>query len=95
MSTTSLSLDEATRISETAFLPYRGIAHPDPSDASFSLRVVGEDDRELLSIAHVAVSQYSNPVHLAGLLEEARLELSKDGCHLTPWSMPFQPDAVG
>lgn len=87
-----LDLDEAMRISEMAFLPCRGVATADASDASFALQVLDEIGREALTIRHVAHSQYSDARHLAGLLEQARLELSKDGQHLAPWSMPSEPN---
>lgn len=90
---THLDLEEAMAISEMAFLPCRGIATADASDASYALRVEDEAGGALLTIAHIARSQYSDPVHLAGLLEQARLELSKDGVQLAAWSMPIQPEA--
>lgn len=89
MHATSITLEQAMAISESAFLPCRGIAQADPSDASYSIRVVDILGAELLSIAHIAQSQYGNPVHLAGIIEQARLELSKDGQQLAAWSMPF------
>ena len=88
---TRLDLAQACAISELAFLPCRGIATPDEGDASYGLRVEDDTGRQLLSIAHIARSQYSDPQHLAGVLEQARLELSKDGIALSPWSMPLQP----
>ena len=91
MTAQRLELDEAMQISEMAFLPCHATANADTDDASFSLKVVNETGEELLSISHIARSQYTNPVHLAGLLESARLELSKDGLLLSPWSMPAQP----
>lgn len=87
-----LDLEEAIAISEMAFLPCRGISTVDTSDASYALRIEDDTGRTLLSIPHVARSQYSDPLHLAGLLEQTRLELSKDGVHLSPWSMPMQPE---
>jgi hypothetical protein len=48
-----------------------------------------DSEVELLSQAHVARSQYGDPTRLAGLIELARLELSKDGYELAPWSMPW------
>ncbi|MBA1274150.1 hypothetical protein [Stutzerimonas azotifigens] len=86
-----LSLDEATRISEMAFLPLRAITDIDPDDASYSLRVEDASGALVLSIAHVARSQYADAAHLAAILDKARLELSKDGHILAPWSMPYQP----
>ncbi|UVE19513.1 DUF1652 domain-containing protein [Pseudomonas sp. LS44] len=83
-----LSLVEATRITEQAFLPHHCTTTLNSEDASFSFRVFGENGAELFVQAHVARSQYSDWTHLAGLLELARLELSKDGYALTPWSMP-------
>lgn len=90
-----LTLNEAMRISEMAFLPCHATAKPDNEDASFSLRVVGTGGDEILSIPHIARSQYTEPVHLAGLLENARLQLSKDGVPLGAWSMPSQPGTNG
>lgn len=90
-SSTHLTLDEARRISEMAFLPYRGETRADDGDASYSLQIIDQQQRTLLTIAHIARSQYSDPVHLAGVLEHARLELSKDGHALAPWSLPGQP----
>ncbi|WP_434456274.1 DUF1652 domain-containing protein [Stutzerimonas urumqiensis] len=87
----ALSLAEATRIAELAFLPYRAVTTADREDASFSLRVVDEHDRILTSVAHVARSQYQDSQHLAALIEHLRLELSRDGHSLAPWSMPHQP----
>jgi len=94
MATSHLRLDEATSISELAFLPYRGVVSAHADDASFALSVLDEDGKQLLSLPHIARTQYSDPIHLAGLLEEARLEMSKDGYALLPWSMPFQADIV-
>lgn len=85
-----LDIETAMAISEMAFLPCRGIASSDASDASYALRIEDDMGSTLLSIAHIARSQYSDPVHLAGLLEQARLELSKDGVQLAAWSMPRQ-----
>jgi hypothetical protein len=90
-----LVLDEAMRISEMAFLPCRATAKADHGDASFSLRVINAAGDEILSISHIARSQYADPVHLAGLLENARLQLSKDGVSLSAWSMPAQPGVSG
>lgn len=91
MTNQQLALDEAMRISEMAFLPCRVDTVADNEDASFSLRVTNAAGDEVLSIAHVARSQYAAPQHLAGLLEHARLQLSKDGISLSAWSMPAQP----
>ncbi|WP_252273025.1 DUF1652 domain-containing protein [Pseudomonas subflava] len=85
----TLSLEEARRIVEQAFLPHACATLADHDDASFSFRVADDSEVELLSQAHVARSQYADPTRLAGLIELARLELSKDGYELTPWSMPW------
>lgn len=84
-----LSLEEARRIVEQAFLPHTCATQADREDASFSFRVFDDSEVELLSQAHVARTQYADAARLAGLIELARLELSKDGYELTPWSMPW------
>lgn len=91
MTTQHLTLDEAMHISEMAFLPCHATTKADNEDASFSLRVINAEGDEMLSISHIARSQYVDPAHLAGLLEKARLQLSKDGVPLSAWSMPAQP----
>lgn len=85
----AINLDEALRIVEQAFLPHTCKTREDRDDASFSFRVFDDSEVELLSQAHVARSQYSDATRLAGLIELARLELSKDGYELVPWSMPW------
>jgi len=95
MTAQHLALDEAMRISEMAFLPSHATAKANTEDASFSLRVVNAAGDELLAISHIARSQYVDPAHLAGLLEKARLQLSKDGVPLSAWSMPAQPGISG
>ncbi len=95
MTAQRLALDEAMRISEMAFLPCHATTKADSGDASFSLQVTNAAGNEILSISHIARSQYTDPVHLAGLLENARLQLSKDGVPLSAWSMPLQPGVIG
>jgi hypothetical protein len=95
MSRTHLTLDQARQLVCQAFLPLRCATEADREDASFSLKVSDEAERTLYAIAHLARSQYSEPIRLAGLIEQARLELSKDGHALYPWSMPFQVDLGG
>ena len=85
----ALSLEEARNIVEQAFLPHSCTTQTISEDASFSFRVFDDSDVELLSHTHVARSQYADAARLAGLIELARLELSKDGYELTPWSMPW------
>ncbi|WP_394558738.1 DUF1652 domain-containing protein [Aquipseudomonas alcaligenes] len=86
---TPLSLEEARSIVEQAFLPHACATQATLEDASFSFRVFDDSEVELLSQTHVARSQYADAARLAGLIELARLELSKDGYELTPWSMPW------
>lgn len=92
MNTPTLSLERAMQISEKAFLPFATDIQTSREDASFSLRVLDESGKCLASVAHVARAQYANPVHLAGVLEQLRLELCKDGHVLVAWSMPFQAE---
>ncbi|WP_043307812.1 DUF1652 domain-containing protein [Pseudomonas sp. ML96] len=86
---TPLNLEEAQSIVEQAFLPHACATQVTLEDASFSFRVFDDSEVELLSQAHVARSQYADATRLAGLIELARLELSKGGYELTPWSMPW------
>ena len=92
MTTVQLSLERALEIVQQAFLPFTANIQSNREDASFSLQVLDEHGRCLASLPHVARAQSANPVHLAGVVEQLRLELSKDGHALAPWSMPFIPD---
>ncbi len=95
MTAQRLSIDEARHISEMAFLPLHATTQADRDDSSFSLRVLNTAGTEVLSVAHIARSQYADPTHFAGLLENARLQLSKDGVQLSAWSLPAQPGITG
>lgn len=92
MNRSQLSLERALEISAQAFLPFCVDIQTNREDASFALRVLDASGNCLASLAHVARAQSANPIHLAGLIEQLRLELSKDGQALAPWSMPFQPE---
>jgi hypothetical protein len=89
MSTAQLSLDRAVQISEQAFVPFSTRIQVNREDASFSLEVLSSTGVCLVSLPHVARPQSLSPIHLAGLLEQLRLDLAKDGHALAPWSMPF------
>lgn len=89
MSKAQLSLERAVEISEQAFLPFFAQVQVDRDDASFSIHVLDAANNCMGSLPHVARAQSANPIHLAGVLEQLRLELSKDGHLLTAWSMPF------
>ena len=93
---TPLSLDLATKLTADAFQPYGCITSANPNDDSFSFSIRKEDGSEVLSVPHVPRTQYADPVRLAGVLGQTRLDLEHKGCHLEPWSMPYitDPDAI-
>ncbi|BCD87225.1 hypothetical protein PSm6_36320 [Pseudomonas solani] len=90
--TTPISLDTAMRLATEAFLPYgcKALAHEE--DDSFSLTVTDLHGEKVLDIGHIRSTQYANPVRLAGVLEQARMDLAHQGRNLDPWAMPFIPD---
>ena len=92
MNTPTLSLERAVQISEQAFVPFSAVVQTHREDASFALRVLDDAGNCLASLPHIARVQSANPLHLAGILEQLRLEMSKDGHVLSAWSMPFQAD---
>ncbi|MDH0339364.1 hypothetical protein [Metapseudomonas otitidis] len=47
---------------------------------------------KVLEISHVRSTQYADPVRLAGVLEQVRLDLTHQGRNLDPWAMPYIPD---
>ena len=77
MATPSFTLDEAMSIASQAFLPYRCVTLPHAGDASFAMHIHDDTDREILSVPHVARSQYCDPVRRAGRLEQARRDLER------------------
>lgn len=88
-----LDMDTAMTLASDAFQPYGCVTAANPEDDSFNLTVMGSDGTTLLNIAHVHSTQYVNPVRLSGVIEQARMDLSRKGCHLDPWSMPWIIDA--
>lgn len=77
-----IAIEEAMRISEMAFLPCRATTKADSSDASFSLQVTNTGGKEMLSISHIARSQYADPDHLAACWK------TLGGVVMSAWSMP-------
>jgi hypothetical protein len=91
---TSLDIDIAMHLASEAFSPYRCNAHQNGDD-SFTLSVRNSDGGEVLNIPKVPRTQYSQPLRLVGVIEQARLDLTHKGCQLEPWAMPFIPDPSG
>ncbi|MBN0742358.1 hypothetical protein JTL98_35600, partial [Pseudomonas aeruginosa] len=56
--------------------------------------VVDRTGTRLLGRARIPSSAYSDPEQLAGLLQQAREELSHNGYNLQDWSMPSQGSAA-
>jgi hypothetical protein len=88
-----LELDTVIRLAREAFLPYTCISQINPGDDNVRLNVVGSDGNEVLSIPNLSPAQYSDPLRLSGVLQQARLDLTHKGCNLQPWEMPYITDA--
>lgn len=88
----TLRFNEALLITGRAFQPYQCVAWSElGSDGGLSLSVVDRTGtRRLLGRARIPSSAYSDPEQLAGLLQQAREELSHNGYSLQDWSMPSQ-----
>lgn len=90
--TTAISRNTAMRLASEAFVPYGCKAQAHDADDSFSLSVHDLHGQQVLSIEHIQSTQYANPVRLAGVIEQARTDLQRQGRNLNPWAMPFIPD---
>ncbi len=92
MTTTLLTLDNAMRLASDAFQPYGCVTGANAEDDSFSLTIMSLSGNEVLNVPHIPRTQYADPVRLAGVLEQMRLDLIHKGCNLEPWSMPYITD---
>lgn len=92
MSLTPISLDTAMRLASEAFQPYVCTTETVSGQDAFGFTVCSITGARLLSVPVVSHFQYAHPLRLAGVLEQARLDLTSKGCHLEAWSMPFIPD---
>ncbi|MGC8116970.1 hypothetical protein ACP3VQ_18285 [Metapseudomonas otitidis] len=90
--TTPITRDIAMRLATQAFLPYGCQARAHDEDDSFSFTVTDLHGGKVLEISHVRSTQYADPVRLAGVLEQVRLDLTHQGRNLDPWAMPYIPD---
>src|SRR5690606_24045206 len=92
MSLTPLSLDTAMRRTAEAFPPYLCTTERAAGQDAFGFTVRSITGAQLLNVPQVSHFQYAHPLRLAGVLEQARLDLTHKGCHLEDWHMPFIPD---
>lgn len=83
------------RLASQAFQPYSCITNVNASDDSFGFRVLDIACAQVLSVPHIPSTQYTNPLRLAGEIEQVRLDLQYQGRHLEDWTMPFIPDPSG
>jgi hypothetical protein len=90
--TTPLTRNTAMRLASEAFVPYGCKARAHDSDDSFSFSVHDLQGQQVLSIEHILSTQYADPVRLAGVIEQARADLQRQGRNLDPWAMPYIPD---
>lgn len=88
--TTPITRDTAMRLATQAFLPYGCQTRAHDEDDSFT--VTDLHGGKVLEISHVRSTQYADPVRLAGVLEQVRLDLTHQGRNLDPWAMPYIPD---
>lgn len=87
----TLRFNEALLITGRAFQPYQCVAWSElGSDGGLSPSVVDRTGTRLLGRTRIPSSAYSDPEQLAGLLQQAREELSHNGYNLQDWSMPSQ-----
>lgn len=95
MTTPSLTLDQAMTLTSEAFLPCGCVTSANPEEDSYGFTVMNSDGAEMMRVAAVPNSQYSDPQRLGEMLEQARLDVEDKGCRLEPWTMPFITDGSG
>ncbi|MFC5697093.1 hypothetical protein ACFPU0_16175 [Pseudomonas sp. GCM10022186] len=88
---TPITRHTAMRLACEAFVPYGCKAQAHDSDDSFSLSVHDVQGQQMLSIEHIPSDQYGDLASLAGVIEQARAGLQRQGRELNPWTMPFVP----
>lgn len=87
-----IPLDTAMQLTSQAFLPYGCNARAAHDGQHFGFDVTDLRGHTVLSVASVSALQFSDPLRLAGVLEQARLDLAHQGRNLDPWSMPCITD---
>ncbi|MDH4556852.1 hypothetical protein E8F11_17045 [Pseudomonas sp. BN417] len=90
--TTTLSRNTAMRLASEAFVPYGCKAQAHEEDDSFSISIHDLHGQQVHGIEHILGTQYASPVRLAGVIEQARTDLQRQGRNLDPWTMPYIPD---
>jgi hypothetical protein len=92
---TPIDIDNAMKLVSDAFVPCGCVAGANPEDDSFGFTVMAANGQALLNIARVERTQYADPIRLAGVIQQARMDLEHKGCVLQPWEMPFIIDPTG
>src|SRR5690606_7446089 len=82
----------AMRLAVDAFQPYLCTTCRATDQDAFGFTVSSVSGATLLTVPVISHFQYAHPLRLAGVLEQARLDLTNRGCALEPWSMPYIPD---
>ncbi len=90
-----LRVNEALLIADRAFQPFQCVAWA-PQDGSgvLSLSVIDRTSSRLLGRTALPGSSYLDPQQLAGILQQSREELSRQGYRLEPWQMPVISSAA-
>ncbi|WP_313224976.1 hypothetical protein [Stutzerimonas nitrititolerans] len=95
MTPSSLTLDQAMKLTTEAFLPCGCVTSANAEEDSYGFTVMSGDGAEVMRVVAVPNSQYSNPQQLGEMLEQARLDVEDKGCRLEPWTMPVIADGSG
>lgn len=84
---TYLSVDDAVRIVESAFAPYRCVAESEDYGNRLKFRVFDEQDDPLLTVEYLVKSQFSDQARLIEILESSRENLKNRGIDLHNWEL--------
>lgn len=84
---TMLSLDQATAIIRSAFLPLRCGVEVFDYEQKIRFRVFDDDDKAVLTVREMKASLARSRSELADLLQEARRRVAKKGHELQPWEL--------
>ena len=83
-----LSIEEAARIAERAFLPLDCVAEVQDFRNRLGFRIYDPDNVPLLTVKDLTAPQVTDPKRLQAILLESRERVEKQGHALSPWSFP-------
>lgn len=83
-----ISIEEASRIVESAFIPLNCIAKDSDYGDKLRIRILNTEGEPMIRNSILTRAQWSNRERLGSIILQLRGALNADGCNLTPWALP-------